>query len=64
MDVSLTALLAAIGTTIAARRAALTHVVFNLIGAVFFLVLLVPFTALIEYLQQLLNLNGPMTAVN
>ncbi|KMK76037.1 Na/Pi cotransporter family protein [Alkalihalobacillus pseudalcaliphilus] len=61
LGTTITALLAAIGTTIAARRAALTHVVFNLIGAVFFLVLLVPFTALIEYLQQLLNLNGPMT---
>ncbi|KYG32119.1 Na/Pi cotransporter family protein [Alkalihalobacillus trypoxylicola] len=61
LGTTVTALLAAIGTTIAARRAAMVHVVFNLIGAVMFLILLAPFTLLIEYFQQSLGLNGAMT---
>jgi phosphate:Na+ symporter len=58
---TITAILAAIGTSVAARRAAATHVLFNLIGTIIFLVLLRPFTALIELIQGMLNLNPEMT---
>ncbi|KKK33180.1 sodium-dependent phosphate transporter [Mesobacillus campisalis] len=58
---TITAVLAAIGTSVAARRAAATHVLFNLIGTFIFMVLLRPFTALIQLLQGSLNLNPEMT---
>lgn len=58
---TITAVLAAIGASVAARRAAATHVLFNLIGTTLFLILLVPFTALIEYLRTFMNLNAEMT---
>ncbi|MED3394566.1 Na/Pi cotransporter family protein [Bacillus wiedmannii] len=58
---TITAVLAAIGTSIAARRAALVHVIFNIVGAIIFTVLLVPFTSLIQYFQTSLNLNPEMT---
>ncbi|MEF7647967.1 MULTISPECIES: Na/Pi cotransporter family protein [Bacillus cereus group] len=58
---TITAVLAAIGTSIAARRAALVHVIFNIIGTIIFTILLVPFTSLIQYFQTSLNLNPEMT---
>ncbi|PEX90753.1 Na/Pi cotransporter family protein [Bacillus cereus] len=58
---TITAVLAAIGTSIAARRAALVHVIFNIVGTVIFTILLVPFTNLIQYFQTSLNLNPEMT---
>lgn len=58
---TVTAVLAAIGTSVAARRAAATHVLFNLIGTTIFLIFLVPFTALISNLKDTLNLNPEMT---
>ncbi|PQZ56264.1 MULTISPECIES: Na/Pi cotransporter family protein [Bacillus] len=58
---TITAVLAAIGTSIAARRAALVHVIFNIVGAIIFTILLVPFTSLIQYFQTSLNLNPEMT---
>lgn len=58
---TITAVLAALGASIAAKRAALTHVVFNLIGATVVLILLNPFTALIVYLQDRMALNPEMT---
>ncbi|KGA95888.1 sodium-dependent phosphate transporter [Alkalihalobacillus alcalophilus ATCC 27647 = CGMCC 1.3604] len=61
LGTTVTALLAAIGTTIAARRAAMVHVVFNLIGAILFMIMLQPFTLLIAYFQESLGLSGPMT---
>ena len=42
-----TAILASIGANVAARRAAVAHVLFNLIGVILALVFLKPFTALI-----------------
>ncbi len=57
---TITAVLAAIGASVAARRAALTHVIFNLLGTVIFLVLLLPFTAYVEYLANTLDLNEKM----
>ncbi|WP_186575824.1 Na/Pi cotransporter family protein [Aquibacillus kalidii] len=58
---TITAVLAAIGTSISARRAAFVHVIFNVIGAIVFLLLLYPFTLYVEYLQQTLNLDNEMT---
>ncbi|MBT2687114.1 Na/Pi cotransporter family protein [Bacillus sp. ISL-47] len=58
---TITAVLAAIGASVAARRAAATHVLFNLIGTTVFLLLLKPFTLLIETLAVNLNLNHEMT---
>ncbi|SDI86847.1 Na/Pi cotransporter family protein [Alteribacillus bidgolensis] len=58
---TITAVLAALGASVAAKRAALTHVIFNLIGATIIIILLVPYTAFIENLQGWLNLNKPMT---
>ncbi|PEL18429.1 Na/Pi cotransporter family protein [Bacillus wiedmannii] len=58
---TITAVLAAIGTSIAARRAALVHVIFNIVGTIVFTILLIPFTNLIQYFQTSLNLNPEMT---
>ncbi|TYR82819.1 Na/Pi cotransporter family protein [Priestia megaterium] len=58
---TITAVLASIGASVAARRAALTHVMFNIIGTVIFLIILPLFTKVIIYLQGALNLNPKMT---
>lgn len=58
---TITAVLAAIGTSIAARRAAAVHVLFNIIGTIIFMIILGPFTKLISYLQTSLDLNPEMT---
>ncbi|WP_413774796.1 Na/Pi cotransporter family protein [Cytobacillus firmus] len=58
---TITAVLAAIGASVAARRAAAVHVLFNLIGTTIFLILLKPFTLLIETLQGKMDLNPEMT---
>ncbi|WP_071394563.1 Na/Pi cotransporter family protein [Bacillus tuaregi] len=58
---TITAIIASIGASISARRAALVHVTFNIIGTIIFVILLVPFTALITNLQNMLNLNPEMT---
>ena len=58
---TITAVLAAIGASVVAKRASLTHVLFNLIGTIIVLILLIPFTNLIEYFQSSFNLNPRMT---
>lgn len=58
---TITAILAAIGASIAAKRAALTHVIFNLVGTTVFLILLGLFTKYVTFLQTQLNLNPEMT---
>lgn len=58
---TITAVLATIGASVAAKRAAGVHVLFNLIGTTIFLILLTPFTSLIIYLQRILDLNPEMT---
>ncbi|WP_241657831.1 Na/Pi cotransporter family protein [Anaerobacillus alkaliphilus] len=57
---TITAVLASLGASIAARRAALTHVIFNLIGTVIILIILTPYTHFIAYIGQALELNRPM----
>lgn len=61
LGTTITAILAAIGASVAAKRAALTHVTFNLIGAVVFIIFLSVFTAFVSFLQSQLNLNPEMT---
>jgi len=58
---TITAVLAAIGTSIAAKRAAAVHVLFNVIGTTKFLILLQPFTYIIGLLQSSFDLNPAMT---
>ncbi|MGN1401052.1 MAG: Na/Pi cotransporter family protein [Bacillus sp. (in: firmicutes)] len=58
---TITAILASIGASVTARRAAGVHVLFNVIGSVLFLILLGPFTALISWFQARLGLNPEMT---
>ncbi|PAF23707.1 sodium-dependent phosphate transporter [Terribacillus saccharophilus] len=58
---TITAVLASIGASIAARRAAATHVLFNLIGTVIFLILLIPYTAVVNWMQATWDLNPSMT---
>lgn len=58
---TITAVLASIGAAVAARRAALTHVIFNVIGSVIIMLLLVPYTNLIAMIQNALGLNAEMT---
>ncbi|WP_174613824.1 Na/Pi cotransporter family protein [Virgibacillus ihumii] len=58
---TITAVLASIGTSVAAKRAALVHVTFNLIGTTIFLTLLGLFTNFVMFLQSSLDLNPEMT---
>ncbi|WP_449621298.1 Na/Pi cotransporter family protein [Robertmurraya sp. Marseille-Q9965] len=58
---TITAVLASIGASLAAKRAAATHVLFNLIGTTIFMIFLKPFTMFITYVQDSLNLNPEMT---
>ncbi|TFE01142.1 Na/Pi cotransporter family protein [Jeotgalibacillus salarius] len=57
---TITAVLAAIGASVAAKRAAAVHVMFNIIGTAIFLILLIPFTAFIVWIDQFLNLEPAM----
>lgn len=57
---TITAVLAALGTSIAARRAAAVHVLFNIVGSVIFMILLIPFTAYVEWISGVLALEPKM----
>jgi len=57
---TITAVLASIGASVAARRAAAAHVLFNVIGSVIFMLLLLPFTAYVEWLSTILALESKM----
>lgn len=57
---TITAILASIGASVAARRAAATHVLFNIVGAIVFLILLHPFTLYVEWIAGVLNLESKM----
>ncbi|TWT26160.1 Na/Pi cotransporter family protein [Planomicrobium sp. CPCC 101110] len=57
---TITAVLASLGASITARRAAAVHVLFNVVGSIVFLILLVPFTAYIEWISGVLNLEAKM----
>ncbi len=57
---TITAVLASIGASVAAKRAAATHVLFNIVGTVIFMLLLIPFTAYVEWISGVLALENKM----
>ncbi len=57
---TITAVLAALGASVAARRAAAVHVLFNIVGTIVFMLLLIPFTAYVEWMAAALNLESKM----
>lgn len=57
---TITAILAALGASVAARRAAATHVLFNLVGTIVFMILLVPFTHYMVWISGILGLEEKM----
>ena len=58
---TLTVIIAAAGANISAKRVAATHVTFNVLGTILCLILLGPFTSMIEYFQALLHLSPEVT---
>lgn len=57
---TVTAIIAAIGTSLAARRAAFTHVIFNLIGTVIFMLALPLVTQVVHWLGVVTNVDVRM----
>lgn len=57
---TITAILASLGASVAAKRAAATHVLFNVVGSIIFLILLAPFTMYIEWISGVLDLENKM----
>ncbi|KGR92379.1 sodium-dependent phosphate transporter [Ureibacillus massiliensis 4400831 = CIP 108448 = CCUG 49529] len=57
---TITAVLAALGASIVARRAAAAHVLFNIIGTVIFMLILPLFTHYVEWISGVLNLDQKM----
>lgn len=57
---TITAILAALGASIVARRAAAAHVLFNIIGTVIFMLILPLFTHYVEWISGVLNLDQKM----
>ncbi|RSK31034.1 Na/Pi cotransporter family protein [Bhargavaea beijingensis] len=57
---TITAILASLGASVAARRAAATHVLFNVAGTIVFMIFLVPFTAYVSWLSSALGLEPKM----
>lgn len=55
-----TAALAIVGTNIAAKRVAISHVMFNVIGTVICLIMLQPYISFIEYIEGALQLEPKM----
>ena len=58
---TITAIIAVIGSNTSAKRLAASHVMFNVIGTVIFLILLSPFSSFIGFMQKFLHLNPKMT---
>lgn len=54
---TITAVLASIGASVAAKRTALVHVIFNVIGAVIFTILLVPVHSLVVWIGEGVNIR-------
>lgn len=56
-----TSLIASAGGSLAAKRASLFYLMFNVIGSIIFMILLVPYTHLIANLTEMFNLNNLMS---
>jgi phosphate:Na+ symporter len=62
---TITAVLASIGGSVAAKRTAAAHVMFNVIGSVVFMIFLVPYSRLIGYLEEhVLKYNNPAMTIS
>lgn len=57
---TVTGILASLGGSLAARRTAALHTVFNIIGTILGMLVLIPYTYVVEYLSTLLHLNPMM----
>ena len=57
---TITAIIAVIGSNTSAKRLAASHVMFNVIGTVIFLIFLSPFTMFVAKMEQILHLNPKM----
>ncbi|BDH60510.1 sodium:phosphate symporter [Lysinibacillus sp. PLM2] len=57
---TITAVLAALGASVVARRAAAAHVMFNIIGTIIFMLILPLFTHYVEWISGVLNLDQKM----
>lgn len=57
---TITAVIAALGASIAAKRTAASHVFFNLVGALIFTLLLAPFTHVVQLITAQFGLNPAM----
>ena len=57
---TVTGILASLGGTLAARRTAALHTVFNIIGTLIGMLLLIPFTSLVSSLSTAMHLNPMM----
>lgn len=57
---TITAVLASIGASVAARRAAAAHVIFNIVGTTIFMILLIPFTQYIYWITDFLAIEDKM----
>lgn len=58
---TITAVIAVIGASSSAKRIALSHVLFNAIGTVIFLILLKPYSAYVTFMQGFLHLTPKLT---
>lgn len=53
---TITAVLASFGGTVPAKRAAFFHVLFNVVGSLLFMLILSPFTIVIQWLAKTMNI--------
>ena len=57
---TVTAIFASIGGSIAAKRTAAAHVLFNVIGSVIFMLLIIPYTKFIQFLENsIIDISDP-----
>ncbi|WP_391116071.1 Na/Pi cotransporter family protein [Psychrobacillus sp. L3] len=57
---TITAILASLGATASAKRAAASHVLFNIVGTIVFLIFLTPFTLFMEWISGVFSLENKM----
>ncbi len=50
---TITAFIASIGASVSAKRTALIHIIFNVFGSILFLLLIIPYTFFIQWLQDI-----------
>lgn len=58
---TITAVFSAIGGTTESKRTACVHTMFNVVGAILFMIILYPYSMLITKIEELCHLNGELT---